>query len=227
MKNLQENLEELNDCYLELLKHLGRMLDINIEAIRDGKTTPKLYGECFVVEDVINGLEVKIKEDSINSIARFQPAAKNLRELIMLIDGARLVERMGDILKTNFKTIKEIEQENPEITGRLDKTLYEYLLKIKKIYESYVLAFSESDEEILYSLISVDEDINKETNRIVEKIGECVKKAPDETMELLNALILVKKYERFAEHVIHLVVDLVYILKGENLRKKELLNKNS
>ena len=98
MKNLQESLEGLNQHYLELLKNLNRVLDVNIEMLYKQKLDSALYGECVVVEDVINAFEVKLKEDSIISIARFQPAAGNLRLLIMLINSARLLERMGDLL---------------------------------------------------------------------------------------------------------------------------------
>ncbi|NME35309.1 MULTISPECIES: PhoU domain-containing protein [Fusobacterium] len=223
MRNLQESLKGLNEHYLEMLKHLNRMLEINLEAIHDGKVSSKLYGECFIVEDVINAFEVKVKEDCINTIARFQPAAKNLRELIMLIDGVRLIERMADILKANFRAIKDIESNNPEINSRLDGAFYEYLIKIKKIFDSYVTSFATSDETILYELISADEEINKKTDEIVAKIASCIKENPNETEILLEVVSLVKKYERFSDHIIHLVVDLVYTLKGENLRKKELL----
>lgn len=224
MRNLQESLNGLNEHYLEMLKHVNRMLEINVEAIKDGKVSPKLYGECFIIEDIINAFEVKIKEDSINCIARFQPAAKNLRQLIMFIDGVRLLERMADILKADLRLIKNIESINPEVSGKLNMIFSEYLTKIKYIFDSYIIVFSTSNEELLYSLVTSDEEINQEARVIVGKVAESIKKSPNETDELLQIISLVKKYERFSDHIIHLIVDLVYILKGENLRKKELLD---
>lgn len=102
--------------------------------------------------------------------------------------------------------------------------MYNYLMRIKSTFDSYIVSFSTSDEELLYTLVTADEDINSETKVIVDKIAECIKRNPAETNELLQVVSLVKKYERFSDHIIHLVVDLVYILKGENLRKKELLD---
>lgn len=224
MRNLQESLNGLNEHYLEMLKHVNRMLEINVEAIKDGKVSPKLYGECFIIEDIINAFEVKIKEDSINCIARFQPAAKNLRQLIMFIDGVRLLERMADILKADLRLIKNIESINPEVSSKLNMIFSEYLTKIKYIFDSYIIVFSTSNEELLYSLVTSDEEINQEARVIVGKVAESIKKSPNETDELLQIISLVKKYERFSDHIIHLIVDLVYILKGENLRKKELLD---
>lgn len=223
MKNLQESLEGLNQHYLELLKNLNRVLDVNIEMLRNQKFEPALYGECVVVEDIINAFEVKLKEDSIVSIARFQPAAGNLRLLIMLINSARLLERMGDLLKANFSIIKDIEKKSPQAAKYLKTMLYPMVAKIKLIYESYINAFINSDEKALYALLPQDDDIDELAEKNHLELLELMKASPDNVEGGTSLVLLNKKYERFSDHVMHLVVDLVYILKGENLRKLELL----
>lgn len=227
MKNLQENLKNLNEHYLEMLKNLNRMLDINIEMVEEGRNISSLYGECLVVEDIINAFEVSLKENSIIAIARFQPAAKNLRELVMLIDGGRLIERMGDILKKNIKILKEINEESPQLAEDVNRVLCPYIKEIKNVYEVYISSFINGKESLLYELIVADEKINKEANRIMGEMGNCMRENNDNIDSLIKGVILTKKYERFADHIIHLVIDLVYILKGENLRKKELLEKEN
>ena len=223
MKNLQESLEGLNQHYLELLKNLNRVLDVNIEMLYNQKLDSALYGECVVVEDVINAFEVKLKEDSIISIARFQPAAGNLRLLIMLINSARLLERMGDLLKANFKIIKDIEKTSPQVSKYLKEILYPMVVKIKVICETYISAFINSDEKALYLLLTKDEEIDEIAEKNMKILMDLMKASPDNVEGGTYLVLLNKKYERFSDHVMHLVVDLVYILKGENLRKLELL----
>lgn len=223
MKNLQESLEGLNQHYLELLKNLNRVLDVNIEMLYNQKLDSALYGECVVVEDVINAFEVKLKEDSIISIARFQPATGNLRLLIMLINSARLLERMGDLLKANFKIIKDIEKTSPQVSKYLKEILYPMVVKIKVIYETYISAFINSDEKALYLLLTQDEEIDEIAEKNMKILMDLMKASPDNVEGGTYLVLLNKKYERFSDHVMHLVVDLVYILKGENLRKLELL----
>ena len=201
MKNLQESLEGLNQHYLELLKNLNRVLDVNIEMLYKQKLDSALYG-----------FEVKLKEDSIISIARFQPAAGNLRLLIMLINSARLLERMGDLLKANFKIIKDIEKSSPQVSKYLKETLYPMVLKIKN-----------SNEKALYLLLTQDEEIDEMAEKNMTTLIDLMKASPDNVEGGTYLVLLNKKYERFSDHVMHLAVDLVYILKGENLRKLELL----
>lgn len=223
MKNLQESLEGLHEHYLELLKNVNRVLDVNVEMLKNQKLDFGLYGECVVVEDVINALEVRIKDDAIISIARFQPAAVNLRLLIMMINSARLLERMGDLLKANFSIIKDIERNYPHIAKYLQSMLYPMVLKIKNIFEMYVKAVIDNDEKALYLLLTRDEEIDEISHQNMNSLTELMKASPDNVQGGTDLVLLNKNYERFSDHVMHLVVDLVYILKGENLRKIELL----
>ena len=223
MRNLDESIKGLREHYLELLKNLNRVLDINIEMLEKSSFDKTLYGECLVVEDNINNFEVKIKEDSIFTMARFQPAAGNLRLLIMLINSARLVERMGDILKANLKIIKAIEKDSPEMKVELKNIIYPVAIKTKNIYQGYINAFIKSDEKILFSLLGMDEEIDNLTKVDIENVIEIMKKKPEKIQSGTDLILLCKKFERFADHILHLVFDLIYILKGENMRKIELL----
>lgn len=223
MRNLDESIKGLREHYLELLKNLNRVLDINIEMLEKSSFDKTLYGECLIVEDTINNFEVKIKEDSIFTMARFQPAAGNLRLLIMLINSARLIERMGDILKANLKIIKAIEKNSPEMKKELKNIIYPIAIKTKNIYEGYINAFIKSDEKILFSLLTMDEEIDTLTKEDTETIIELMKKKPENIQSGTDLILLCKKLERFADHILHLVFDLIYILKGENMRKIELL----
>ncbi len=223
MRNLDESIKGLREHYLELLKNLNRVLDINIEMLEKSSFDKTLYGECLIVEDTINNFEVKIKEDSIFTMARFQPAAGNLRLLIMLINSARLIERMGDILKANLKIIKAIEKDSPEMKKELKNIIYPIAIKTKNIYEGYINAFIKSDEKILFSLLTMDEEIDTLTKEDTKTIIELMKKKPENIQSGTDLILLCKKLERFADHILHLVFDLIYILKGENMRKIELL----
>lgn len=223
MRNLNESIEGLCQHYLELLKNINRVLDINLEMFERSCFDKTLYGECVVLEDIINSFEVKIKEDSIFTIARFQPAARDLRLLIMLINSSRLLERMGDILKANLKYIKCLEEKNPQMLYHLHETLYPMTLKIKSIFEGYINSFVKSDEKILFSLLPLDEEIDEITESNTAKISDSMKKDSNNIDGGINLVVLNKKLERFSDHVIHLVFDLIYVLKGENMRKLELL----
>ncbi|MGL5950575.1 MAG: phosphate signaling complex PhoU family protein [Cetobacterium sp.] len=225
MRNLEESLTAIDNHYLEMMKYVNRVFDVNLEILKESKFNPVLYGECKIMEDSINAFEVVIKEDAIITMARFQPAAGNLRKLVMLINSARVVERMGDLLKAVLGLTREIEKKGAHLSSCLKDNIFPLLLKIKRIFDSYMKAFLDSDEKVLYLLLTLDEEIDEIVRANSQIFIEFMKVSPDNVeagtiLELIN-----KKLERLSDHIIHLATDLIYILNGQNLRKTELLEK--
>ncbi|MGL4688267.1 MAG: phosphate signaling complex PhoU family protein [Fusobacteriaceae bacterium] len=222
MKNLKESLFMMDKNYLEMLKYLNRAIDLNIEALENKEVKASVIGESIITENYLNNMEVNIKEEAIIIIARFQPAAKDLRKLVMYIDSVRVIERMGDLLKGCLGVIKKIEENKVLVTISLNEIILPVLEKIKIIYESYIYAFTQSDVNLLYPLLLSDEEIDKVISCNNDYIIELMKKDIEVIESGTLLLLLDKKYERVSDHINHLVKNLIYILKGDNIRKNEL-----
>ncbi|MBC2855938.1 MAG: PhoU domain-containing protein [Cetobacterium sp.] len=225
MRNLEDSLKGLDHHYIEMLKYLSRNFDANLAMLENAKFDSTLYGESKIMEDSINAFEVKIKEDCIITIARFQPAAKNLRKLVMIINSVRVIERMGDLLKANLKIIRDIEKKSPTLAIELTNMVYPVAKKIKDIYDLYVKSFIENDTSTLYDILYLDEEIDTIMKNNDIKFLELMKLTPDNIDGGSLLILLDKKFERLSDHIVHLVTDLIYILKGENMRKMELISR--
>lgn len=221
MRNLDESIENINKNYIEVMKLLSYLIDLNKEAIKE-TNVEKVIEESQRVENMINSFEVIIKESSIIAIARYQPAAKNLRFFIMMINGARLLERMADLLKQNLKIILEIKEMDKNSIEYFDILVLRNIKIIENFYNKYVQAFIKEDEKIIYENIETDYIVNLESKKTEKKVLEFLKNEKILKKELLLFWNLNKKYERFSDHTVHLFSDLVYILNGDNLRRKEL-----
>ena len=158
-------------------------------------------------------------------MARFQPAAKNLRKLVMIINSVRVLERMGDLLKANLTLIKDIEKKAPNLAYTLSEKVFPIAKKIRGLFQMYIDAFLNEDVTLLYNVLYLDEEIDDLVNSNTEYFLTKMKESPDNVVGGSELLLLDKKFERLSDHIIHLVSDLIYILNGENTRKAELQNK--
>ena len=225
MKNLHERIDAVNEHFIEMAKNVERLLRINMEMLKNKSFEKALYGEAKVVEDRINAYEVKIKEDTIVTIAMFQPAAGDLRALLSILEGTHMLERIGDLLIANVQLIRQMEKK-----GDLHKK-YLYLLeemaeKVEEVFEIYTTALVERDDRMVYSLLAIDEEVNEIRDNTVEKIIGVMKESP-ENIEFGNLILLAnKKYERISDKIMQLGKSLVYNVSGNNLRKKELIKKD-
>lgn len=222
MINLIESLSIIDEQYLEMVKNIERLLDINIELLKSSSFDLSLYGESRSIEDRINRLDLEIREDSIISLARFQPAASDLRKLIMMTDSARILERMGDLLKANLKLIKETNDKSPNLAFALKEDILPLAQKIKIILSNYVKALMEKNENILYSVIALDEEIDEIVKANSLSYISYMEENPEHIKGGTVLILLDRKFERFSDHIVHLAKDLIYVLNGNNLRKIEL-----
>ena len=175
-----------------------------------------------MIEDFINSFEVKLKEDSIITMARFQPAAKNLRKLVMIINSVRVLERMGDLLKANLTLIKDIEKKSPNLAYAMNERVLPIAKKIRGLFGMYVEAFLNEDVSLLYNILYLDEEIDDLIDENTAYFLGKMKETPENVVGGSELMLLDKKFERLSDHIIHLASDLIYILNGENTRKAEL-----
>lgn len=221
MRNLEERLNGITEHFIEMSKSVDRLLRINVEMLKKKSFDSALYGEAKLVEDRINAYEVKIKEDSIHAIVRFQPAAKDLRALLTYIECSRKLERMGDLLLSDVKLIKKLEKNGPHLLDQL-KIILDMAERVSEIFEEYTKAFEEKNEKSIYRLLGMDEEVDELRTEAVGKILEIMKESPENVHGGALILLLAKKYERLSDTIMALGSGLVYTLNGEYLRKKEL-----
>ena len=224
MRNLHESISGITEHYIELCKNVDRLFRINMEMLKKDKFDRGLYGEAKLVEDMVNAFDVKIKEDSIMSIARFQPAASDLRALITFIESSKMLERMGDLLLDSLVILRKIEKKE----GNMERDfgiLENFLTKINDIYQKYIEAFIEKDVKKTYILLGMDEEINE----IRGEIDSIITNQMKEDVKNIEAGVLMhlinKKYERISDKITQLAMSSIYTFSGENVRVAELLER--
>lgn len=224
MRNLHESINGITEHYIELCKNVDRLFRINMEMLKKDSFDRSLYGEAKLVEDMINAFDVKIKETSIMSIARFQPAAGDLRALITFIESSKMLERMGDLLLDTLVLMRKIEKKE----GNMERDfgiLENFLIKIDDIFQKYMEAFIEKDEKKAYVLLGMDEEINKIRGEIDSIIGSQMKEESKNIDAGILMLLINKKYERVSDKITQLAMSSIYNFSGENMRVVELLER--
>jgi len=187
----------------------------------------EIYSKMTVkdsVEDIINAFDVKVKETSIMSMARFQPAAGDLRALITFIESSKMLERMGDLLLDSLILMRKIEKKE----GNMERDfgiLENFLVKINDIFQKYLEAFIEKDEKKAYVLLGMDEEINEIRGEIDGIIVNQMKEDSKNIEAGVLMLLINKKYERVSDKIIQLTMSSIYNFSGENMRVLELLEK--
>ena len=98
MNNFNEKiLSRITDDFQVLAKVVLRQQN-HIASLLDNNKDEALYAEINNDERIIDSLEVKIRNEVINTIVLYNPRATNLRMIISYYDMTAYLERIGDLL---------------------------------------------------------------------------------------------------------------------------------
>lgn len=207
MKNLRDSLDIIDKDVEELILRVERSLEIVKDLILKEEFDIRLYGECKLIEEEADELEVSIDEKVINAIARYQPAAGDLRYLVKVQEISTDLERISDLCVGILKLLKAIVgTENKNITY-LDK-LSE---KVNYIFKLYRLAFVQKNLDNTYLILGLDEEVDKIRDQCIALAQE--KMAEDKNIILsgVNNIIIAQKFERIADIIENLAESYIYI----------------
>ncbi len=155
MQNLNESIENLNKSTIEMIKNVDSMFKIMLQMLKMNNFDKKLYGEAKVIEEEINDYQLKVDEKCINIIARYQPTAKYLRNVVGIMHMNVDLERIGDLCISIMKTIKVLQ--NAGDSGKEMVPIYKMGEKVMKMYEMFVTGYIEQDIDTGYKILGLKE----------------------------------------------------------------------
>ncbi|MGM0508067.1 MAG: phosphate signaling complex protein PhoU [Fusobacteriota bacterium] len=218
-KQLHDKMKDINSEVINMLKDSNRFIEIILNMLKLGEVDKKIYGEGKAIEDDLNNFEVKIDTEIVETIARYQPAAYDLRFLIGISRMTVELERIGDlcvgISRGIHRGIKSGKFE--EIDGDF-KRLYIMAKKVYEMYGIFLNSFLNRDIDKCYLVLSLDEEINEMQTSIIEEATNDMKKEDSKVEINVEKIIIAKNLERIADQTKNLSEDYLYIERGKDIR---------
>ena len=123
MSTIREKyLEKIKEDFEVLSTIVLQQMELIMIATEDNKNT-ELYSKIEQNEVIIDSLEVKIRDEVINSIVLYCPRASDCRKIMSYHDMTAYLERIGDLLLNIADFLREVE-----LQGSLYDTFHEIIL---------------------------------------------------------------------------------------------------
>ena len=168
-------------------------------------------------EAVINQMEMSIDHEIISTIGRRQPTARDLRFLMAISRTTQNLERAGDEIARIARMVKSIIQSGsprnlPSSELRVASDLAATLLR--KTLDS----FARLDTTMAVAIIKQDNEIDDEYNGFLRKLITYMMEDPRTISPSLDLLFLAKSIERVGDHAKNIAEQIIFIVKGEDVR---------
>ncbi len=170
-------------------------------------------------EEQVNSMEVTIDRDLSSIIARRQPTARDLRLLIAVSKTIANLERIGDEAARIARTVQRLLNAGVSSRMRLpvgDLT-FECELATKQL-RKVLDAFARLDTTAAVEVLRHDDQIDREFEGLMRKLITYMMEDPRTISSAIDLVFVAKAIERVGDHAKNLAEQIIYIVKGTDVR---------
>ncbi len=162
----------------------------------------------------IDVFERVIEEQAVTMIARRQPMARDLREIMVAIRIASDLERIGDLAKNIAKRTMALDGTHPmKIIHGLSHMGRRSLEQVKNVLDAY----SHRDADKAKDVWASDEEIDDLYNSLFRELLTYMMEDPRNISMCTHLLFGAKNIERIGDHATNVAENVYYMVRGENL----------
>jgi phosphate transport system protein len=164
----------------------------------------------------IDELELVIDEKCIDSIARYQPMAKDLRFITTGLKLNAELERIADLAVDIAQRVLELS-EKPLLKPLVD------IPKLSDVSQNMVReaidSFIKKDVSLAKKVIASDAEADKLRDRISEElINDYMSKDAGTATRAVPLLLITRHLERICDHASNIAEDIIYMVEGKTIK---------
>ncbi|GAB4170729.1 MAG: phosphate signaling complex protein PhoU [Calditrichia bacterium] len=213
---LKEELNKIKQQFLEESYLVNQMLEKSIKGLLE-RNEGLLKEVIEKDEETVNNLEVEIDKDCIKIIALYGPAAKDLRQIMMIFKISDDLERMADhtvnICDSGLFLIKR-----PPIKPLVDIPRMAEITK--KMLQDTIHAFVEHDHELALEICKRDDEVDSLRDQIIRELITYMAQDAKTIEPAMHLMRISKNIERIADLITNIAEDIVYIETGKLIKHK-------
>jgi phosphate transport system protein len=214
-KQYDAELESVRAKVLEMGGLVEQQIVNALEALI--KADPKLAKEVMDNDHRVNNLEVQIDEDCSHIIARRQPAAGDLRMVMMMVKTITDLERIGDEATKIARTAQKIYDEDRLYKPRFNE-IKAMVALVREMLRTALDGFARLDVSKTVDVAKQDEQVDEQFRAAMRQLITFMLEDPRTISMSLEVLFVAKAIERIGDHAKNIAEYVVYMVKGKDVR---------
>ena len=214
-KQYDAELESVRAKVLEMGGMVEQQIVNALEALI--KADIKLAKEVMEADSRVNSLEVQIDEDCSHIIARRQPAAGDLRMVMMMVKTITDLERIGDEATKIARTAQRIFDEDRMYKPRFNE-IKAMVALVREMLRTSLDAFARLDVSKTVEVARQDELVDEHFRVAMRQLITYMLEDPRTISMSLEVLFVAKAIERIGDHAKNIAEYVVYVVKGKDVR---------
>ena len=187
-----------------------------------------IASDVLLTEERVNTTEIEIDRDLSTIIARRQPTARDLRLLIAISKTIANLERVGDEAARIARTVQRLVNSGASSRMRLpvNDLAYESELAVAQLRKA-LDAFARLDVDKAVEVLKQDDLIDQEFDGLMRKLITYMMEDPRTISSSIDLVFVAKAIERVGDHAKNLAEQIIYIVKGTDVRHNSIVTVES
>jgi phosphate transport system protein len=215
MKQFEQELTALKQRVLDM----GTLAAAMVAGASDAliKAERSRIQEVLATEPTLDRFQIEIDREAIRLITIYTPVAKDLRVLLMIARINSELERIGDQAVNNCDYLKLLThpQRPPEDLAKMSTT-------VLAMVHGALQAFREEDTERAKAIMDLDDQVDALNAQIFRQLLEHPAADADSRARSMSLILVARSLERVADHSTNICEEVFYLVKGADIRHREL-----
>ncbi len=215
-KAFDSDLQDLSRMVAEMGGLAEKQVADSVSALARRDTV--LAGRITAADAQIDALQSEIEEKSVLTIARRQPMAIDLREIVGALRLANDLERIGDLAKNIAKRVIALNAEfpPPKLIRGVEHMTDLVLGQMKAVLDAY----ARRDDSKAMAVWRGDEEIDAMCTSVFRELLTYMMEDPRNISFCIHLLFCAKNVERMGDHATNIAETVHYIIEGRPITDK-------
>ena len=217
-------------------QHISEQYDVELSQIRDllmemgGLVEQQVNHACTSLinhdaelahrvreqEARLNQFEVELDDHCVSIIAKRQPTAIDLRNVVSVMKAITDLERIGDEAdRIAIMALTMADSEIPPDQYADFRSIHE---KLMRMLSQTLDAFARQDVENARRVIEADEEIDRGYDALVRRCIESMRDKPEDIERSISLMWAARALERIGDHAKNVSEYVIYQVKGQDVR---------
>lgn len=221
VSSYNQELNHLHQLVIEIKELACRQVD---EAMRSLQNRDVEVARQVMVDDrAIDELDVQADEEILHLIARRQPMARDLREIMTIAKIVGDLERIGDQARRLARlTIRFYDTDSSPPNRQLLDDLIRMADLVNTMVEDAVTAFDRHDLALALDVVRRDGVVGDEFSSAMRRLSTFIMEDSRSVGHMLDVVLGLRSVERIGGHAKNISRYVVFLVKGRDVRHESL-----
>lgn len=205
-----EVLDNITDDLVEMTRLASSAMSRATQALLDSDL--ELTQSVISADEEIDQIERRINLVAVDTLARQQPVATDLRLVVTALRMAASLERMGDLAEHVAK-VARLRHPDSAVPAEARPIILEMSQVANKLISQVGAIIASQDVEAIAKLDLTDDrldDLHREVYNLITSDH-----APHDRQAGVDLALLARYYERFGDHAVSVGEQMEYLITGE------------